>query len=40
MKNYEEMTPQEQEEFMEAMTIADKMWDEMKANGETPTKVF
>lgn len=37
MKNYEDMTPKEQEEYMEAMTEADRIWDSRKKYGEPKT---
>ena len=37
MKEYKDMTPEEQAEFMEAMTEADRIWDEWKKNGKPPT---
>jgi hypothetical protein len=37
MKNYEDMTPQEQEEYMKAMTEADRIWNDWKVNGKPKT---
>ena len=37
MKDHKDMTPEEQAEFMEAMTEADRIWDEWKKNGKPPT---
>jgi hypothetical protein len=37
MKDFKEMTPDEQREYMEAMTEADRIWDEWKRNGKPRT---